>query len=543
MSDPNASDHATQAAPRSWWIHPFLVAAFPVLFLFSQNIGEQISLQPLGIPLAIVLGGAATILAILVLVGRLLRVAAARAALLASLLVLLALTYGHAWAAFGETLGLHRLLLGAWGLLAVVGAIAFWRLPAATIARFTTAVTAAGGILVIINLVPIGGFALRDIGTSDAGGGQDRTDAGGTAGSGRDVWYLVFDRYAGEPALEQVYDYDNSAFLDELRDRGFVVAEASTASYLKTAHSLASSFNMAELDGNALAEEAAAPDDWTPLYRDVQESYAVERFLHERGYRYLHVGLRRGATYANSEADVSYLFGDTTEFSAVLADTTILVALENVLPDAIVLGTADLYKSGTLFQLDTLDRIAEAPGRNYVFGHLLLPHPPYVFNADGSFTTPEQAAARTLDERYLGQVEFANARILSLLDRLQAGPPESWPIVVLAADEGPFPDRYAADEAGFPWREATDEELLQKFSTLTAVLVPGAEPADLEAAGFSDTITPLNLFRVVFSVAFDADLPPLEDRNWIFTDQRHIYDLVEVTDRVRAVVGQAQTAR
>ena len=93
--------------------------------------------------------------------------------------------------------------------------------------------------------------------------------------------------------------------------------------------------------------------------------------------------------------------------------------------------------------------------------------------------------------------------------------------------------RYAEDEAGFAWLEASAEELLRKFSILTAISVPGVDDAALEAAGFTDTLTPVNQFRVVFNAAFDADLRILPERNWVFVDQRHLYDLVEVTHRVR----------
>jgi hypothetical protein len=516
-----------------WWLHPFLVAAFPVLFLFAANIGEQLSLQPLWMPIALVLGVAGATLLVALGIGRLLGAGPGRAALAASLLILLALTYGHAWSLVGGVAGEHGVLLAGWGALAVAGVVMIARLRPATVGRLTTALNVGAGILIAINIVPIGDLALRTLSndeTAEPGGEGPHSTA---PARGRDVWYLVFDRYAGSPALDALYGFDNGPFLDELRDRGFRVAVGATANYLKTAHSLASSLNMEELDADALAAEAAAPDDWTPLYRRLQTSHGVERFLHERGYRYLHLGLRRGATYANDAADVSFLHGDTTEFSAVLADTTILLALQNVLPDLVGAGTDAIYPAQTLYQLEQLEKLAAAPGRNFVFGHLLLPHPPYAFNADGSRVTPEQRASRTEDEQYLEQLRYTNARILSLVDRLHAGPADTWPIVVLAADEGPFPPRYAEDEAGFAWLEATSEELLRKFSILTAISVPGVDDAALEAAGFTDTLTPVNQFRVVFNAAFDADLPILPERNWVFVDQRHLYDLVEVTHRVR----------
>ncbi len=113
-------------------------------------------------------------------------------------------------------------------------------------------------------------------------------------------------------------------------------------------------------------------------------------------------------------------------------------------------------------------------------------------------------------------MRFTNASLLALVDRLHAGPPESWPIIVIAADEGPFPDRYAEDEDHFQWLEAQPEELLGKFSILSAISVPGVDRAGLEDAGFSDDMTLVNLFRIVFNAAFDADLPMLPHRNWVF---------------------------
>ena len=531
MSAPTPPTAPPKPRVAGWWLHPFLVGAFPVLFLFAQNIREQLSLDPIWMPLGAVIGVAAVTLLAALVVGRLLGAGAARSALAASLLIMLALTYGHAWNLVGELAGLHRVLLAGWAALATAGVFIIARLRSTNVARLTTAVNVAAGLLILINVIPIGELAIRTsfIGVQTATqGGSSTPEPGAT----RDVWYLVFDRYAGASTLDQLYGFDNEPFLDELRDRGFRVAERATANYLKTAHSLASSLNMQELDADVLSAEASSPDDWTPLYRRLQTSHGVERFLHDRGYRYLHLGLRRGATYANDAADIAFLQGDTTEFSSVLSDTTILVSLQRLLPPELAIGLEEAYARQTLFQLDELERIAEGPGLNFVFAHLLLPHPPYEFNADGSRVTPEQRASRTLDDQYLEQLRYTNARILGLLDRLQAGPPETWPIVVLAADEGPFPPRYAADEAGFEWLDATPQELLRKFSILTAVSVPGVDDDALEAAGFTDALTPVNVFRVVFNAAFNAGLPMLPERNWVFVDQRHLYELVDVTERV-----------
>ena len=531
-------DHeAEPAASRTsvWWLlHPLLVAAFPVVFLFAQNVNDQISLEPLWMPLAVAVGAGAVVLLLALGVGRALGVRPERAALAASLVVAMAMTYGHVWSLVEEAVRLHRYMLAVWVGIGVVGLLLVLRLRAHLVERASVALTVAIAGLLLLNAVPVAGLGLRAAALNGGPTASDEPGPTAAPGSQRDVWYIVLDRYAGLRGLSESFGFDNRPFVDALAERGFEVAEEATANYLKTAPSLLSSLNMAELDIDAFGAEATGGDDWGPIHRRLADSHAVERFLHERGYRYVHVGSQRGPTATNEAADISYAIGQTTEFGAVLAGTTILAALERVAPRVVPTGIQEFIPAQTEFQLEVLDDLADEPGPNFVFAHLLLPHPPYAFNADGSRVTDEQRRARSVDEQYIEQVKFTNAAMLALVDRLHAGPPEEWPIVVIAADEGPFPERYATNETDFQWLEATPDEMLRKFSILMAISIPGVDRAGLEAAGYAEDLTPVNLFRVVFNAAFGADLPLLPERNWIFPDHRHLYDAVDATDRVRS---------
>ncbi len=509
-----------------------LVAAFPVLFLFAQNITQQFSLSDLWVPLLLAIGGAALLLLVALGLARAVGASAARAALAVSLLIGLAMTYGHVWNLVGDSLRLHRYLLAVWALIAALGLVMIWRLAPASVRRVTVGLTVAIGALIVVNLIPIAGLAIRSVSVAAPAQEADGPSADPADGDARDIWYIVPDRYAGSDGLQEVYGFDNTPFLGALEERGFEVAASATSSYLKTALSLLSTLNFEELDFGELEAEATGGNDFGPIHRRLQESHAVARYLHERGYRYLHVGSRRGPTAGNAAADEVFLYSSTTEFGSVLADTTLLRALERVAPQAFAPGLEELYSAQIEFQLDALNDLADAPGRNFVFAHLLIPHPPYAFNADGSRVTDAQRASRTIGEQYLEHVRFTNASLLALVDRLHVGPPESWPIIVIAADEGPFPNRYAEDEDHFQWLEAQPEELLAKFSILSAISVPGVDRAGLEDAGFSDDMTLVNLFRIVFNAAFDADLPMLPQRNWVFVDQLHLYDEVDVSDRI-----------
>ena len=99
----------------------------------------------------------------------------------------------------------------------------------------------------------------------------------------------------------------------------------------------------------------------------------------------------------------------------------------------------DSARARALFQFRQLQRLPSVPGRKFVFAHVLLPHPPYVFDADGNIGGQghgrRQAGSGAVREparvhQLAGQGRPSSA--------LLAGPDETDPIVVIMGDEGPF---------------------------------------------------------------------------------------------------------
>ena len=107
-------------------------------------------------------------------------------------------------------------------------------------------------VLVILNIVPI--VAVQE--SNAAGFGfpsvTERLDPS-ASGPERDVYYLVFDRYAGAETLSNLYGFDNSGLYKWLSDHGFEVTKDALANYPQTPHSLASSLNMSYRDDLARA--------------------------------------------------------------------------------------------------------------------------------------------------------------------------------------------------------------------------------------------------------------------------------------------------
>jgi len=153
-----------------------------------------------------------------------------------------------------------------------------------------------------------------------------------------------------------------------------------------------------------------------------------------------------------------------------------------------------------------------------------VPHPPYVFDSDGTTPTGDEAQQRTEEEEYLAQLEWSNGRVLDALDRLLAASTGLEPIIILQADEGPWPDRFTDDQVHFDWLSATDTEIQQKYGILNALYLPGPEGRSVQVY---DTLSPVNVFRVVFNAYLGTELPLLPDTVYLSPDYARMYDFVE----------------
>jgi hypothetical protein len=497
-------------------LHPFLFTIFPIVFLVARNTTDDIGPREVLEPLALALAVAAFVFAGLWIVFR----DPHPAGFFTSGLVLLFFSFGHVNALRDPN---HldipaRKLFIAYVLVALVLLLITVQYRR-RFARLTPGLNLIAGVLVVLNLVPIAVAA-----APHPGGGVIGSDVQLTAPAHpRDVYYIIFDRYADETTLRDRYGYDNTPFLDSLGDRGFDVVTDAVANYPKTAHSLASSLNMSFLD-QLVAEQGVDTNNWRPIYQGLQ-NFQVARALERIGYTYDHIGSWWSPTHDDPTADRNYVYG-RGEFSQTLLETTIWPVMSGTVGIADLTDPELTQYNRVGFQFDALNEIEADPDPTFTFAHFTLPHPPYVFDAQGNYVAGGNFS-RGSDAAYLEQLKYTNTAMLQMIDRLLAGPEETDPIVVIQSDEGPHPVRLEQDEDAFEWPDATDAELGGKFRILDAVYLPGEGPdAHLES------FTPVNTFRIVFDRYFGADLPLLPDRSWVFQDSTHPYRFTEITDRL-----------
>jgi hypothetical protein len=502
-------------------LHPVLIAAFPVLFLFAQNAEQQVTLAPLWLPLLVCT--AAGVGALLVFAG--IMRDWQRGALLASLLLALFFSFGHVWNLVGSALGQRWVLAIPWGLIALVGGVLIWRGGrwVSSAGRF---LNIAAVLLVAFNVFRVANFASESSAAAQSVLPPAELHLHAPAEL-PDIYYIILDRYANVDTLRTIYGYDNEPFMRDLEARGFTIARHAWANYFKTALSLYSSLSMKHIDPADLGE-TEPPYDFTSIFAALRGHLTVPSALKSLGYDYIHLGNWWEPTATNIDADISLRFQESAEFSSALISTTMLSLISPEIDQGgsdvsgETIERRDLARNTTLYDFDRLEESAGRAGPTYVFAHILVPHPPYVFNPDGSPLYLDEANNRQENINYVRQLQFTNMKILHAIDVLIADSDRT-PVIILQADEGPWPKEFEQDEEGFQWLDAYPSQIQQKFGILNAVRMPGVDPTKF---GFTDHTSPVNEFRVFFDAYFDADLPMLPDVTYLSPDYAHMYDFV-----------------
>jgi hypothetical protein len=501
-------------------LYTLLFAAYPVVFLWAHNRGSDVSVRSVMAILALMLAGA---LIVFTLFSVLLH-DRARAGIATTIIVLLFASFGHLEDVLEAGAGTieENGLLVAWALFGITAVLLVRGLKRPE--RATGPLNLIGAVLVGMNLFPVVPALAQSGPVATARWDIDPATLHEHAtGPARDVYYLIFDRYAGAQTLRDLYGYDDTPFLDSLRSKGFTVVDNALANYPQTTHSIASSLNMTYLDdlAQAVGQDSS---DWEPLYHSFPNP-TVARAFRSMGYRYEHVGSWWQVTWDDPTADKNYIYGGPPEFGQVFLDTTLIPTISRRL--GIESGDFERQAYQRIgFQVDSLKTISQDPDPTFTFAHFLLPHPPYVFHADGSYAPPGDG--RPVEQAYLDQLEYCNTVIGSIVDMLQSQPGPK-PIIVIQSDEGPHPPELdGVHVLTVPWSQASDTELGRKLRILNAYYLPGLK----EDPVYPD-ITPVNSFRMILDSYFGADLPLLPDMTYIYTDYDHPYRFEDVTARLR----------
>jgi len=506
--------------------YPFLFAVYPTLALLGHNI-EEIK------PVVAVRAFLITLLVIAICFGVLawLLKDRSKAAVVSTLGALLFFSYGHVYngvkqiSTVATLLGRHRILAPVWLVLFVLGVIWIIRFKR-DFRSWTPGLNLVVVVVLVLPLAQIGLYQFRELATNSPAPAVSKDVTGLHLPQDQpapDIYYIILDAYGRDDVLQEMYALDNTAFLKRLADMGFYIARCSRSNYTQTQLSLASSLNFDYIQN--LGEYISGQTTRVGLDKMIHHS-AVRQALKQLGYRM--VAFETGFKYTQVEDADLYLFshnsplegvslsGGLNGFEVMLVNTSagrLLTDAVNVLPGSIKPiweYPEQAHRELVLFDLEQLRQLPESPGQKFIFAHIVAPHPPYVFEADGSFSPPDKPDF----SGYRDQVLYLNNQIETLLAEIiqsSATPP----IIIIQGDHGPI---LAAPR--------------QRLKILNAYYLPGSG-----AERLYPTITPVNTFRLVFDAYFGGQYGLLDDTSY-FSTYKDPYEFITEPDDRPGCEGQ-----
>lgn len=489
-------------------IYPFLLAVYPILSMLAFNVGE---LRPVSAVRALLVSLASA--AILFLSLRAILRDLHRAAFVTGVWLFLFFTYGHLQIILPEARWTRTdILLPLWLGLSLLSLTWAWR-ARPNLRGLSTPLNLVTLLLVGMSAWQFGSYDLklsRLLATpaDQASLPTLRVDASAPL---PDMYYIVLDSYTRTDTLKNAFGYDNSQFISDLEQMGFYVARCSQSNYDRTELAFSSTLNFDYL-------QIIAPQ-LTPERRDKSELWRLIRnsrlraSLESLGYQT--VAFATGYPWSEiSDADMfiqpEARWNNLNEFEVLTLRTTLVRAAQEMGLVRYDAQEYDRQRERTLQALSALPSMHEAGRPRFVFIHLLEPHPPFVFDADGNTIdagqfinaqgkyTPESYA-----RGYIGEVEYINCEILSALKTVIDNS-DIPPIIIVQGDHG-------------PWYQPPETVL----TILNAYYLPNHSDA------LYPSISPVNSFRVVLNEYFGASLPLLEDVNYNSPDREpYNYEVV-----------------
>lgn len=419
------------------------------------------------------------------------------------------------------TIGDHKYLMTVWLVLIIAGSITIIKNRSKFI-NLNQILNVIAIILIILPLINIITYHIGNRNTwtkiNNIGEKNKISKSGSTSTEKRDIYLIILDGYANNSTLKELYRFENKKFINYLKEKNFFIAEKSRSNYALSYLSIASSLNMKYL--NYLSDKIGEDSKNRQVSYKLSRDNNILNFLESKGYRSIHFNSGWRETNDNPYADINIKTGRGNEFIVLLIQTSMLSYFENNL----IRHDARKRVLGTF---EKLAKVKKIKGPKFIFAHILVPHPPYLFDEDGQ-TVPEarlKKSGKVWEHRqnYINQLKFVNEKVENLVDEIISGS-KTEPIIVIQSDHGSASLISHNDYVG--WNNPSNEMLKERFRNLIICYLP-----DSGQNKMYDSITSVNVFRVIFNTYFNEDFKLLNDKSY-FSTYESPYKFVDVTTKV-----------
>jgi hypothetical protein len=199
-----------------------------------------------------------------------------------------------------------------------------------------------------------------------------------------------------------------------------------------------------------------------------------------------------------------------TDFEGLFLRTTLARFVKDwggIDPDALFgQGFRDRFN----FIFNSIDNVVKMKSPKFAYIHIISPHPPFVFDAQGNPTYPpdfwngnRQYPPDLYAKGYVNQAKHLNEKMLAAVDTILANS-KTPPIIIIQGDHG-------------PWMQPNNK----RTWILNAYYLPGHNDK------LYPTITPVNSFRLVFDTYFGGKYDMLKDTTY-YSPTPKLYQFTEI---------------
>lgn len=310
-----------------------------------------------------------------------------------------------------------------------------------------------------------------------------------------DVYYFIYDEYAGQQGLQRYYEYDNQEFLGELRKLGFNISDTSynTESYSTTVNVP----NLLNISYVAGADEIEANN------LKYMKNPKLINIFKSNGYS---INLINHTDFLDdTDCNVLITSGQIDTISTYIIQKSIIQVFEDYyaefMKDDSEIGQYVASLKNILGTMKICVTLTEDDKPTLTVGYISCPHVPFVFDEKGNTLDKSEIHNWENKNYYLNQLEYMNTCILETVNNILEEDREA--IIILQSDHGV---RYPVhmEELGINTEYEIDSEIPYMENILNCVYYKG-EKIDIEGK------TGINTLRTVLNEAFKTSYDMIEN--------------------------------
>ena len=316
------------------------------------------------------------------------------------------------------------------------------------------------------------------------------------------VYHIILDEYTDNEILLKKFNYDNKKFLEFLNKNGFYIPNKSFSTFGSTPGELELILNM----------DYPREIGWVSDSYQALNNNKVMSVFSDQNYSIIETNsMMRWKNFSDVDTKLCY---DTNFINSEFLDQ---VLRKSIIRYFLEQHHNDTRRDTVRCTFNELSEIAsQSSGPKYIFSHIYVPHPPFLFGPNGENVIPDHREISGLQswenpQGYINQLIYATNQVSIVVKNIVKNDPTA--VIILQGDTGTL--------TGTDTFMTTMKDVYQAHSILYAVRIPDVNNLEY--------MVPVNTYRIIFNNYFNMDYEYLEQH--IYTRQNDVW--VDITEKLR----------